>query len=114
RRRDEARQRAEACIRVLVVPAAVLRGPEGEAAVTAAAGALLAAGRRAEHMELVAVIRRDLRVVGGVREARRAAVVDVAGLVDLEKRLGLVALVIGRDGRRELKSLRRSRGERRL
>jgi len=44
-------------------------------------------------VELVAVVGRDLGVVCAVREARRAAVVNVARLVDLEERLGLVALL---------------------
>jgi len=107
RRGDEPCQRAEAGVCVLVVAETVHRGPEGEAAVPTAARALLAARRSAEHVELVTVVRRNLRVVGDVREARGPAVVDVAGLVDLEQRLGLVVLFVGGDRRRECEAVSR-------
>ena len=64
----------------------------------------------AEQMELVAAVGRDLRVVGRVREAGRTAGVDVAGAVDLDQRLRLVALRIGRDRGGEGEALRVAEG----
>ena len=52
-------------------------------------------------MELLAAVGRDLGVVGRVAEAGRAAGVDVPVAVDLDQRLGLVALRIGGDRGRE-------------
>ena len=71
-----------------------------------AARTLLAARRRAEHVELVAAVGRDLRVVGAVREPGRATGVDVAVAADLDQGLRLVALRVGGDGGRELQTLR--------
>ena len=88
------------------MPCALRVHAHRHAAVAAAAGALLAAGILADQVELVAPVARDLRVVGGPAEAGRAAGVDVAIAVDAHVRLGLVALRIGRDRRREREPLR--------
>ena len=109
--RGEPGQRPEARVGVLVEAECVAARAEREAAVAAAAGGLLAAWRRAEQVELVAVVVRDLRVVGDVREPGRPAVVDTSGLVDLEQRLGLVTLVVGGDRRREGEAVGRGRGQ---
>jgi len=68
---------------------------ERQAAVAAAARALLAARLLADQVELVAAVHGDLRVLGGVGEAGRAAGDGVAVVVDADLGLGLVALRVG-------------------
>ena len=106
RRRREAAQRSESRVGVLIVAERVRRGTCGKRAVAAATRALLAARLGPENVELIAAVGRDLRVVRRGREAGRAARVDVAVTADLDQRLGLVALRIRRNGRRECEALR--------
>ena len=101
----EAGQRAEARVGVLELALAVALDPEGQAAVAAAARALLAARLLADQVELVAAVHRDLRVLGGVGEAGRAAGDGIAVVVDADLGLGLVALRVGGDARGEGQAL---------
>ena len=110
----ESGQRAQPGIRVLEVALRVSGDARRRAAVTAAARSLLASRRRTEQMELITSVGRDLGVVRRVREAGRAAGVDVAGCVDRDQRLGLVALQVGGSRSRELQPLRRGRRKRLL
>ena len=112
--RGEAAQGAEARIRVLVVPLRVLRQRVCHPTVASTTGRLLSAGRSTEHVELVAAVCRDLRVVGALREAGRAAGEDVPGLVGPHQRFGLVALRVRGNGRGELQPLSRRGRQRRL
>src|SRR4029079_11158371 len=95
----------EAVLRVRVGPLRMRLLAGRDDAVSAAAERLLTAWRRAEQVELVAAVGRDLGVVGAVRESGRPARVEEAALVGDDQRLRLVALRIGRNRRREREPL---------